>query len=103
MELASRDRHQSKKHLAGFAKCVDQDVPKSKATKYRWLQPDNSTNMHLFNTLGRAPYMKRVELYPALWEVYRHRLSLPGQAFWLSSARVESWQRVQDSKRGKVR
>jgi hypothetical protein len=47
--------------------------------------------------------MKRVEFYPALWEVYRHRLSLPGQAFWLSSARVESWQRVQDSKRGKVR
>ncbi|CAH0031162.1 unnamed protein product [Clonostachys rhizophaga] len=103
MELASRDYQHSKKHLAGFAKCVDQDVPKSNTTKSRWLQPDDSTNMHLFNSLGHVPSMKRIELYPALWAVYRHRLSKPGQAFWLSFARSESWQRVQDSKLSKGR
>uniref|UniRef100_A0A8H7K8N0 3'-5' exonuclease domain-containing protein n=1 Tax=Bionectria ochroleuca TaxID=29856 RepID=A0A8H7K8N0_BIOOC len=103
MELASRNGRHSKKHLAGFAKCVDQDVPKSNTTKSRWLQPDDTTNMHLFNSLGYFPSMKRIELYPALWAVYRYRLSKPWQAFWLSSARAESWQRVQGSKLGKVR
>jgi exonuclease 3'-5' domain-containing protein 1 len=39
MELASRDRHQSKKHLDGCAKCVDQGVPKSNATKCRLAPP----------------------------------------------------------------
>ncbi|KAF4957603.1 hypothetical protein FSARC_11242 [Fusarium sarcochroum] len=101
MELASRDNGQSKKFLAGLAKCIDQDIPSTNNTKRRWLQPDDSTNMHLFNSLGHVPRqsMNRVELFPALWKVYRRKLGVPHQAFWLRSARTQSWKRVQDSKK----
>lgn len=43
--------------------------------------------------------MLRVELFPALWTVYRHKLSPPGQTFWLASVRTESDKRVSESKR----
>ncbi|KAM0540539.1 hypothetical protein ACHAPJ_013587 [Fusarium lateritium] len=101
MELASRDDGQSKKFLAGLAKCIDQDVPDTNTAKRRWLQPDDSTNLHLFNSLGHVPRqsVKRVELFPAMWKVYRRKLGPPSKAFWLRSARGQSWQRVQDSKK----
>lgn len=100
MELASRNTEQPKKYLAGFKKCIDQDIPSTNATKQRWLQPEYLTNMHLFNSLGHAPRssMKRIELYPSLWEVYRGKLGRPGEAFWLHHARYYSNERVRDSK-----
>ncbi|KAJ4110258.1 hypothetical protein NW768_012018 [Fusarium equiseti] len=101
MELASRAEGKSKKFLSGLAKCIDIDVPSTDETKLRWLQPDAATNMHLFNSLGHAPNrsMRRVEMFPVLWKIYRRRLGRPGEAFWLSHARCESQERVQHSKK----
>jgi len=100
MELASREEGQSKKFLAGLAKCIDQDIPTTDTTKIRWLQSDGNTNMHLFNSLGHAPNrsMRRVEMFPILWKIYRRRLSKPGEAFWLAHVRCESQERVERSK-----
>jgi exonuclease 3'-5' domain-containing protein 1 len=99
MELASRDHEQSKKFLAGFAKCVNQDIPSSNGAKGRWLNPNDTSNLHLFNSLGHAPRqtIKRVELFPALWTVYRRKLGRPGQMMWLRFARTESQERVRES------
>ncbi|KAF4989030.1 hypothetical protein FGRMN_9402 [Fusarium graminum] len=101
MELASRDHGQSKKFLAGFAKCVDQDISNANASKLRWLTPSVSTNMHMSNSLGHVTRrsMRRVELFSVLWAVYRRKLAKPGSAFWLSTARAQSGQRVRDSKK----
>jgi exonuclease 3'-5' domain-containing protein 1 len=100
MELASREEGQSKKFLSGLAKCIDIDVPSTDATKLRWLQPDTTTNMHIFNSLGHAPNrsMRRVEMFPILWKIYRRRLGKPGEAFWLAHARCESQERAERSK-----
>jgi exonuclease 3'-5' domain-containing protein 1 len=67
-ELASRNDEVSKKFLAGFAKCIDEDVSSTNAAKVRWLTPGDTTNMHMFNSLGRVhrKTMRRVELFPAL-------------------------------------
>ncbi|KAK7420410.1 hypothetical protein QQX98_002833 [Neonectria punicea] len=104
MELASRDTKQSKKYLAGFKKCIDEDIPSTNATKQRWLQSEDLTNMRLFNSLGYGPRssIKRIELYPSLWEVYRGKLGRPGEAFWLQSARYYSNKRVTDSKENRI-
>ncbi|KAH7182368.1 uncharacterized protein B0J16DRAFT_373012 [Fusarium flagelliforme] len=70
MELASREEGQSKKFLAGLA------------------------------NLGHAPNrsMRRVEMFPVLWKIYRRRLGKPGEAFWLAHARCESQERAERSK-----
>ncbi|KAH7190145.1 hypothetical protein DER44DRAFT_844821 [Fusarium oxysporum] len=101
LELASRDDGQSKKFLAGFTKCIEQ-LPSSNSAKARWLKPDDSTNLHFFNSLGHVPRqsMKRVEMFPSLWSVYRRRLGTPNNMVWLHFARQESQQRAQDSKDG---
>ncbi|RSL37982.1 hypothetical protein CEP53_015296 [Fusarium sp. AF-6] len=100
MELASRKDGQSKKFLSGFAKCIDHDVPSSNSTKIRWLSPEDSTDMHLYNTLGHVANssMKRVELFPILWSVYKRKLGKAKNAVWLHLAREESEQRAHDSK-----
>ncbi|KAH6972717.1 hypothetical protein BKA56DRAFT_592731 [Ilyonectria sp. MPI-CAGE-AT-0026] len=100
MELASRGSKLSKKYLAGLTKCVDQDIPSTKTTKSRWLQPGDTSNMHLFNSLGHVSRdtMMRIERFPPLWAVYRRKLGRPGQAFWLNAARYYSGERVRDSK-----
>ncbi|VTO83125.1 unnamed protein product [Fusarium graminearum] len=102
MELASRDDGQSKKFLAGLSKCIDQDIPDSNIVKRRWLQSDDSTDMYLFNSRDHVPRqsLRRVELFPALWTVYRHKLGVPSELVWLRFARAESQERVQDSKKG---
>jgi exonuclease 3'-5' domain-containing protein 1 len=101
MELASRDDGQSKKFLAGLAKCIDQDIPSSNIVKRRWMQSDGSTNMHLFNSRGHVPrqFPRRVEVFPALWTVYKRKLGVPGELVWLGFARAESEERVEDSKK----
>ncbi|KAH7245122.1 hypothetical protein BKA59DRAFT_511074 [Fusarium tricinctum] len=100
MELASREDGESKKFVAGFAKCIDEDVPSTNTAKVRWLTPSDTTNMHMFNSAGHVSRrtMRRVELFPALWAAYRHKLSAPSQAFWLASVRTESRERVSESK-----
>ncbi|KAJ4011833.1 hypothetical protein NW752_004233 [Fusarium irregulare] len=101
MELASREEGKSKKFLSGLVKCIDIDIPSTDATKLRWLQPDVTTNMHMSNSLAHAPNrsMRRVEMFPVLWKVYRQRLGRPGEAFWLATARCQSQERAQQSKR----
>ncbi|RFN52406.1 putative 3 -5 exonuclease protein [Fusarium flagelliforme] len=100
MELASREDGKSKRLLSGLAKCVDIDVPNSDATKLRWVQPNATTNLHMFNSLGHAlnRSIRRVEMFPILWKIYRRRLGKPGEAFWLAHARCESQERVERSK-----
>lgn len=100
MELASRDDGESKKFLAGFAKCINEDVPSTNTAKVRWLTPGDTTNMHMFNSAGHVSRktMRRVELFPTLWAVYRRKLDAPSQAFWLASVRTESRERVSESK-----
>ncbi|KAM0469803.1 hypothetical protein ACHAP7_009835 [Fusarium lateritium] len=90
MELASRDYGESKKFLAGFAKCIDEDVPSNNDAKIRWLTPGDTTNMHMFNSPGHVPRisMRRVELFPTLWAIYRRKLGAPSQTFWLASVRT---------------
>ncbi|KAM0206200.1 hypothetical protein ACHAQI_008499 [Fusarium lateritium] len=101
MELASRDYGESKKFLAGFAKCIDEDVPSNNDAKIRWLTPGDTTNMHMFNSPGHVPRisMRRVELFPTLWAIYRRKLGAPSQTFWLASVRTQSCQRVIESKK----
>ncbi|KAH7230897.1 hypothetical protein BKA59DRAFT_504525 [Fusarium tricinctum] len=84
MELASRDDRQSKKFLAGLRKCVKQDISDSNIVK------------------RRVPRQSRrhVELFPALWTVYRRKLGVPSELVWLRFAHAESQERVQDSKKG---
>jgi exonuclease 3'-5' domain-containing protein 1 len=100
MELASRKEGQSMKFLSGLAKCIDQDIPSSNDTKIRWLTPEDTSNLHLYNTFGHVPNssMKRVEMFPILWSVYKRKLSRPKNAVWLHLAQQESEQRVHDSK-----
>ena len=43
--------------------------------------------------------MQRIEMFPALWKIYRQKLGNPRKAFWLAAAREESQKRVQESKR----
>jgi hypothetical protein len=35
--------------------------------------------------------MSRIELFLALWNIYRCRIGVPGKAFWLHSTCAESW------------
>jgi exonuclease 3'-5' domain-containing protein 1 len=100
MKLASRDDKEDRKFLSGLENCINEDLPGSSVVKHRWLKMNDSTNKYLSSSLNRIarPSMKRIELFPALWNIYRGRLGIPGKAFWLHSARVESWQRVQASK-----
>lgn len=60
-----------------------------------------------YQEFGHAPYwiMKRVEIFPVLWEVYNTKLSKPKNAVWLHLAKQESEQRVHDAmkKRRKAR
>jgi exonuclease 3'-5' domain-containing protein 1 len=99
MELASRDGP-SKKYLTSFAKSVETGIPSSNAINQRWLQPNDSTRMHLFNSLGHVPRqeMRRVELFHEMWTAYRRKLGRPGEAFWLNQARYESNQRVKTAR-----
>ncbi|KAL9572070.1 hypothetical protein ACKAV7_003787 [Fusarium commune] len=101
MELASRKEGQSMKFLSGLAKCIDQDIPSSNGKKIRWLNPEDTSNLHLYNTLGhvRNSSMKRVEVFPTLWSVYKRKLSRPKNAVWFHLAQQESEQRVHDSKK----
>ncbi|EWZ78753.1 hypothetical protein BFJ63_vAg14362 [Fusarium oxysporum f. sp. narcissi] len=101
MELASRKEGQSMKFLSGLAKCIDQDIPNSNDKKIRWLNPEDIINLHLYNTLGHVPNssMKRVEMFPTLWSVYKRKLTSPKNAVWLHLAQQESEQRVYDSKK----
>ncbi|OTA52918.1 hypothetical protein K449DRAFT_470249 [Hypoxylon sp. EC38] len=96
MELASRDDEQSKKYVAGFAKCVEKDIPKSNEAKKRWLDTNNVNEYRAFNAIGHAPRwsMKRVELFPTLWGTYYARLRRPAQAFWLAQSEWEAKTRV---------
>ncbi|KAI0116226.1 hypothetical protein F4776DRAFT_315616 [Hypoxylon sp. NC0597] len=100
MELASRDAIQSKKYVAGLAKCVEQDLPKSNEARKRWLDTTNVNEYRTFNAIGHAPRwsMKRVELFPALWGAYYARLRRPAQAFWLAQSEWEAKTRVAASK-----
>ncbi|KAM0355078.1 hypothetical protein ACHAPU_000935 [Fusarium lateritium] len=104
MELASRGEGQSQKFLAGFTKCVDQDIPSSNAAKVRWLTPATSTSIHMSNSLGHVSRrsMRRVELFSVLWAIYRRKLARPGMAYWLASTRSQSSERVTDSKKKRV-
>ncbi|KAI1770996.1 hypothetical protein F4818DRAFT_445646 [Hypoxylon cercidicola] len=101
MELASRDFKQSKKYVAGFAKCVDTDIPKSNEVRKRWLESDNVDESPLFNILGHAPRssMRRVEVLPTLWSIYNARLHMPGKAFWLAESRWEAKSRIKASQK----
>ncbi|SPJ79517.1 uncharacterized protein FTOL_07908 [Fusarium torulosum] len=67
----SRDGGESRKFLAGFAKCIDEDISSTNAAKVRWLTPGDTTNMHISNSLGHVhrKTMRRVELFPALWAI----------------------------------
>ena len=105
-ELASRDRKESKKHIAGLAKCVEQDVvPPSNEVRKRWLETSNVDEYHMFNVLGHAPRssIKRVELFPTLWRIYRSRLQRAGEMFWLAQARWGTETRVTASQLPKSR
>ncbi|KAI1139156.1 hypothetical protein F5Y05DRAFT_339988 [Hypoxylon sp. FL0543] len=96
MELASRDAKQSKKYVAGLNKCVDHDIASSNEARTRWLDANKGTQYHTFNTIGHAPRwsMKRVELFPALWDAYYARLRRPSQAFWLAQSEWEAKTRI---------
>ncbi|KAI5456804.1 hypothetical protein BGZ63DRAFT_366565, partial [Mariannaea sp. PMI_226] len=78
--------------LPGLTNCIDEDLPSSSVAKRRWLKTNDSNNKYLFGSRGHIAHqsMKRVELFPALWSIYRSRLGVPGEAFWLSSARAKS-------------
>lgn len=101
MELASRDDGLSKKFLAGLSQCIDRDIPDSNIVKRRWLQSDDSTDMYPSNSRDHVPRQsqRRIELFPALWAVYRRKLGVPRELVWLRFARAESQERVQDSKK----
>ncbi|KAF4443183.1 3 -5 exonuclease protein [Fusarium austroafricanum] len=100
LELASRDYRESKKFLAGLDKCINQDIPCPNSAKARWLAAGHSANGQPFGAFKHVPRqrMQRVEIFPALWSTYRHRIHVPDNAFWLVAARTESWRRVQESK-----
>ncbi|CAF3433565.1 unnamed protein product [Fusarium graminearum] len=100
MELASRKEGQYMKFLAGLAKCIDRDIFNSNDRKIRWLNPAQPSNLHVHNTMGHAPkyIMRRVEMFPVLWSLYKQELDRPKNAMWLHLARQESEQRVYDSK-----
>ncbi|KAF0637634.1 hypothetical protein FPSE5266_00727 [Fusarium pseudograminearum] len=101
MELASRKEGQSMKFLAGLAKCIDRDISNSDDRKIRWLNPAQPSNLYVHNTMGHAPkyIMRRVEMFPVLWSLYKQNLDRPENAMWLHLARQESEQRVHDSKK----
>jgi exonuclease 3'-5' domain-containing protein 1 len=88
MELASRDDKDSRKFLSGLANRINEDLPGSSVVKHRWLKMNDLTNEYLSSSLNRIARssMKRVELFPVLWDIYRCRLGIPGKAFWLHSA-----------------
>ncbi|KAI1378093.1 hypothetical protein F4677DRAFT_414404 [Hypoxylon crocopeplum] len=96
MELASRDAKQSKKYVKGLVKCIEQDTDPSNEVRQRWLGTENVDEYHISNVLGHAPRssMKRVEVFPTLWNVYYARLRRPAEAFWLAQSRWESQTRV---------
>ncbi|KAI6082221.1 hypothetical protein F4821DRAFT_247568 [Hypoxylon rubiginosum] len=96
MELASREAKQSKKYVKGLVKCVEQDLSLSNEIRQRWLGTDNVDEYRISNILGRAPRssVKRIEMFPALWEVYYAKLRRPAQAFWLAQSQWESQMRV---------
>ncbi|KAI0838369.1 hypothetical protein F5Y06DRAFT_287129 [Hypoxylon sp. FL0890] len=96
MELASRDAKQSKKYVAGLNKCVEQDVASSNEAKRRWMSTDKWNEYRTFNATGHAPRwsMKRVEIFPALWDTYYARLRRPSQAFWLAQSEWEAKTRI---------
>ncbi|CVL03694.1 uncharacterized protein FPRN_11878 [Fusarium proliferatum] len=101
MELASRKDGQQKKYLSGLARCIDQDVSNGDPDKVRWLNPANAKDLRFYQKFGHAPYwiMKRVEIFPSLFDVYNTKLSRLDSACWLRLAEQESEQRVHDAKR----
>ena len=97
MELASRA---DKTYLAGFDKCVCQDLPSSEPNSFPRSpksQADGDSGSVATNGNHCSTTLRRVEMFPALWTIYRGRLSSPGEAFWLRSARFESDTRIQDA------
>ncbi|KAF4439036.1 glycoside hydrolase family 5 [Fusarium acutatum] len=101
MELASRKGGQTKKFLSGLANCIDQDISNEDPDKVRWLNPTDAKDLQFYQDLGHAPYwiMKRVEIFPSLWEAYYTKLNKPKNAVWLHLAEQESEQRVHDAKK----
>ncbi|QPC78002.1 hypothetical protein HYE68_008754 [Fusarium pseudograminearum] len=101
MELASRKEGQSMKFLAGLAKCIDRDISNSNDRKIRWLNPAQPSYLYVHNNIGHAPkyIMRRVEMFPVLWSLYKQKLDRPKNVMWLHLARQESEQRVHDSKK----
>jgi len=100
MELASRKDGQQKKFLSGLARCIDQDLSNGHPDKVRWLNPADAKDLQFYQRFGHAPpwIMKRVEIFPSLYEVYNTKLSRPNSADWLRLAKQESEQRVHDAK-----
>ncbi|KAI6080213.1 hypothetical protein F4821DRAFT_68875 [Hypoxylon rubiginosum] len=101
MELASRDGRQSKKYVAGLAKCVETDIPASNEARKRWFESDSVDGNSSFGVLGNTlrSSMKRVKIFPTLWNIYYERLRRPGEAFWHSNSRFEAQARVKASQK----
>ncbi|EXL98185.1 hypothetical protein NOF04DRAFT_6595 [Fusarium oxysporum II5] len=107
LELASRNDGQQKKFLSGLTSCIEQAISNEDPGKFRWHNPDDAKDLRFYQEFGHAPYwiMKRVEIFPVLWEVYNTKLSKPKNAVWLHLAKQESEQRIHDAmkKRRKAR
>ncbi|KAF5628143.1 hypothetical protein F25303_10519 [Fusarium sp. NRRL 25303] len=100
-ELASRKYEQQKKFLSGLARCIDQDISNRDPDKVRWLNPADAKDLRFYQKLDHASdwIMKRVEIFPSLYEVCITKLSKLNSADWLRLAEQESEQRVHDAKR----
>ena len=96
MELATRAKKQYKKYLAGLAKCVEQDLAPTCEIRKRWLEgSDKGTRS------GRAPgqpAVRRVEVLPALWDVYHSKLSLPKYMLWIPQVQAQTAKRLTASR-----
>ncbi|XXH01927.1 hypothetical protein Hte_008289 [Hypoxylon texense] len=101
MELASRDAEQSKKYIAGLAKCVETGIPRSNEVRKRWFESENIDKYHLSNVLGHASRssMYRIELFPTLWNTYHERLRRPREAFWLAQSHEQASCRIIEAQR----
>ncbi|KAI1015393.1 hypothetical protein LB504_011013 [Fusarium proliferatum] len=69
--------------------------------KVRWLNPADAKVLRFYKKFAYALYctVKRVEIFPSLYEVYNTKLSRLNSADWLHLAEKESEQRVHDDKR----
>lgn len=99
MELASRHQKFLKEDVASFSECVEGETIRIGEITGRLPDKKGYYIEDRISPTLPSVVIRRLELFPALWEIYHTRLCYPGRAFWMEQVQLQTAERVADTRR----